>query len=227
MELKSDCNRLYELRKICEKCKNYANSYFIDLDDSLNYDYKKQELISLNTLVSLLDDNSWNFIKNECCPDMCSYNKKRGWTQLFNKLNETKGYKYLLESGCEVVEFIPRSIREGIETPDLLGKIGLSIILCEVKTINQSDKEIERKEKGAVGEVETDLNSGLRSQIDKSILKAKSQLEAYKHDCVSKCIIYLVVKNDYWQSKAIIENKIIIYIDSLKLSDFQIEVEVI
>ena len=229
MELNSACNRLYELKKICEKCEGFTNSYFNDLDDSLNSDYKKQKLISLNTLLSYLDDDSWNFLKNECCKDMCYRDDKRGWTQFFNKLNEVKGYKYLLNQGCSKVEFIPRSKKKGIETPDLIGIKGYSKILCEVKTINQSDKEIQRRINIEAKEVSFKPNNGLLSQVEKYIKKAKSQLEAFECDNISKRIIYLVINNDDWQREACLSVKrdIIEYLKKNKDEYLQIEIEVI
>lgn len=193
----NEFERLYELQGMCDKCGEPSNCYFDNLDELLKI--QKQLYTSLASELNRLDIESWKFVKKECGNELCQHDERRGWAQLFNKLNETKGYGYLLDQGCKKVQFIPRSKKNGIETPDLLGLIDEYKIICEVKTINHSDIEIDRRNKRECKEVVYQLNEGLCSQLKKIITKAKNQLNGYDPGNVLKRIVYIVVNNDDWQ----------------------------
>lgn len=65
----------------------------------------------------------------------------RGWQPLFDILNQTLAFGYLKRSHCTGVEFVPRSTKRGVETPDLRGSLNGMNVFCEVKTVNISDNE--------------------------------------------------------------------------------------
>src|ERR1019366_3181133 len=68
-----------------------------------------------------LDDVSWSFLKAEANKLCVKSDERRGWNQLFEKLNEAKGYCFLKLMGCSDIRFIPRVTKSNIETPDLAG----------------------------------------------------------------------------------------------------------
>ena len=47
-------------------------------------------------------------LKSEARPHLKAPDQKRRWPQLFDRLNEAKGYNHLVSIGCENVKFIPR-----------------------------------------------------------------------------------------------------------------------
>src|ERR1039458_3272431 len=81
---------------------------------------------------------------------MSSRPEYRGWQALFDRLNEAKAYRYLTKIGCSSVVFIPRTIKQ---TPDSEGWLEGQQILCEVKTINISDEEVNARRSFAVRSV--------------------------------------------------------------------------
>ncbi|WP_299977714.1 hypothetical protein [Desulfobacula sp.] len=189
--------RLYELKVLCNHCNNPEICYFDDLDNLLKS--HKQQYVQLAKELNRLDLESWVYLKKEFSHELCQYSEDRGWSPLFNRLNEAKGYGYLLDNGCKEVQFIPCSKKQGIKTPDLLGWYGETKFLCEVKTINKSDIEIKRRKNGLCKEVNYELNAGLQSQVEIVVNKAISQLKAYNHGCIKRRIVYIVVNNDDWQ----------------------------
>ena len=216
--------RLYEFKKICDELPNPSDCYFHDLDELLKNE--KSCYTTLDNELNRLDEISWEFLKKECSHDLCQNNNKRGWTQLFNKLNEAKGYGYLVDKGCHIVEFIPTSKINGVETPDLKGSNEEANFLCEVKTINLSDFEIQRRANGSVKEVCYELNDGLRFQLSKVIDKAKSQLKSYQVVNVKGRIVFVVVYNDDWQleAKTMIYPKIESYVNNLVEDGIEIKI---
>ncbi len=191
--------RLYELKKIGNECYHSNDSYFKDLDDLLAN--SKELYTSLAEELNRLDQASWEYFKEDCHHYLCKKDSQRGWSQLFDKFNEVKGYCYLLDNGCHTIKFIPRSKTNGMKTPDLLGKNQEFTFLCEVKTINLSEKEIKRRNNRTCKEVAYKLNEGLQAQIKNAINEAKEQLNNYFADNVKSRIIYILVCNDDWQSE--------------------------
>lgn len=127
-----------------------------------------------------------------------SSSEDRGWTPLFDRLNEAKGYGYLLDRGCSSPKFI-RSDKKGNQTPDLEASDGTSEYLCEVKTINISDEEIERRKKTKEKDVAYALNNGLKSKLEYDAKKAISQLQGYQGSDNKIKIAFFVICLDTWQ----------------------------
>ncbi len=94
------------MRNISEN-EDSENCYFNDLEEILKS--HADHYISLSNELNRLDDKAWEFLKNELKPELCNKNPKRGWTQLFNKLNEARGYGYLLSKGLCKVGALPVS----------------------------------------------------------------------------------------------------------------------
>ncbi len=74
--------------------------------------------------------------------------------------------------------------------------------VCEVKTINFSDFELDRRQSCSCKEVCYELSDNLSGQLEKVIQKATSQLENYKSSNVINSIIFLNINNDDWQPEA-------------------------
>ena len=69
---------------------------------------------------------------------------------MFDTLNESKGYAYLRSIVCTEVEFIKRQDKK---TPDLRAMLDGNPGFCEVKTINMSQVEADRRDRVAHGEI--------------------------------------------------------------------------
>jgi hypothetical protein len=155
---------------------NLPNAYFWANDDKLTSPYKRKVFAALECELQGLDNEAWEFLKGEVLPRLRSRHPTRGWHQLFDTLNEAKGYNHLVRIGCTSVRFIPRSKTDNIQTPDLRGLLGANPILCEVKTINVSDNEAIRLATGGVGETRLHLETPFLDKLSSVIHAAATQL---------------------------------------------------
>ena len=146
--------------------------------------------------LSMLDAISWCFLKDEAMKLCVKSDERRGWNQLFEKLNEAKGYCFLKLIGCSDIEFIPRATKSNIETPDLVGRRSTSQVLCEVKTINISDDFVSARIDGSLMITQNKLTEGMTSKLKSTIYKAASQLNSYSESLDTEKYIYLVIAYD-------------------------------
>jgi hypothetical protein len=140
-----------------------------------------------------LDSASWGCLKAEIVPLMTKRSSARGWRELFDKLNEAKGYNYLVRIGCTDVKFIPRS---SAKTPDLRGSLGATKVLCEIKTINISENESACRNNGSVREISTQLQVGFFNKLKSDLEKARDQMTTYCPAVGTKKIAYVIINYD-------------------------------
>lgn len=169
--------RIYELR---DQIKNPTspNAYFQYFDSSCrDHPDKLQIFRARENELQELDSSAWEALKKKTCGYLTAKDAKRGWQQLFDYLNEARGYKYLKSIGCSDIYFIPESKKTGQKTPDLHGRLESIKVLCEVKTINQSDVAIQARREGKVTVVHDYLDEGFFIQLFKSIREKKNGLK--------------------------------------------------
>ena len=188
-------DRLYELRDL-----GGQENYFSDVDDRLDDQLSRKMLTRLAELLNRLDEEPWNYLKGQCKPLLSKLSEDRGWTPLFDKLNEAKGYGYLLGRGCSSPKFI-RPDNNG-QTPDLEASDGKSEYLCEVKTINLTYDEIKRRENGEVKDVAYVLSDKLKSKLGNAAEKAANQLKGYQGSEDKIKIGLFVICLDDWQPES-------------------------
>jgi len=188
--------RLYELHDLLPN-PSPPNAYFRDLDQSLATSRAKLAVYyEIEEDLQSLDPKAWTFLKSELAPLLTAHDRKRGWQQLVDKLNQTKAYRYLKRAGYEQIEFITPSIVRGRRTPDLIGYRASMKALCEVKTINISDDEAERRYAGGVGATEIDLTAGFFKKLRYDLTEAKAQLDAFCAANDVQKLIYLIPNFD-------------------------------
>jgi hypothetical protein len=187
--------RLYELR--CSISDPVAvNAYFKNLEDLRDRPEKLRQYRILEQDLARLDDIAWSALKMKLVDYLTAKHDFRGGHQLFNALNEAKGYHYLKQRGCDVVSFIPVSTFRGQKTPDLEGYAGGQKMLCEVKTINMSDVEEFRRASHGSGSVTTELAAGFFNKLASDLKNALAQLNAYDPHCTAIKIAYVVINFD-------------------------------
>jgi hypothetical protein len=177
--------RIHQLR---EKCPNFAS----EIDE---HPVKKKHFMHIEADLQKLQPNDWQHLKQKTINLCNKMDAKRGWQYVFDSLNEAKAYVYLVDYiHCTCVEFIPKSTKV---TPDLRGRVGNSTVLCEVKTINCSDKEAIARRKRDVRLVAHIIREGLFTKLKNTINSAEKQLRSYKQEVHSRentlNIIYIVL----------------------------------
>ncbi|MGB9026140.1 MAG: hypothetical protein WCC40_09290 [Rhodomicrobium sp.] len=187
--------RVSELRDLSIDLHS-PEAYFRADDDKLSAPHKRKFFLALERDLQGLNAEAWEFLKGEARPHLKAPHPKRRWQQLFDKLNEAKGYHYLVSMGCENVKFIPRAKTRGVETPDVKGLLDAATILCEVKTINVSDDEINRFAARLVGKITLHLAKGFFDKLGNDIRKAAAQLSAFDDGSAARRIVYVVFNFD-------------------------------
>ena len=188
--------RVSELRNLSIGLDS-PKAYFRANDDKLSDPKKRKFFLALERELQGLDAKAWEILKSEALPFMTARHKERGWQQLFDKLNEAKGYNYLVSIGCKNVEFIPRAKTAGAKTPDLQGVLGVAKLLCEVKTINVSEGEARRRDTGGVGKTLLFLEKEFfENKLSNVIEQASSQLLAFDNCSATRRIVYVVFDFD-------------------------------
>ena len=188
--------RIYELRDLLPDPPP-ASAYLRDLDRSLaDIPQKLFQFRRIEQDLAGLDPQAWMFLKLELKPLLVAKHPKRGWQALFDKLNEAKAYNYLRGVGYDDVRFIPRSKTKGQRTPDFSAANGQSKALCEVKTINASEVEVDRRDSGGVGTTTNQLEQGFFAKLSADLSSAKSQMLAYDIDVATKKIVYVILNFD-------------------------------
>ncbi len=191
--------RLYELKDRTNP--DDPEAYFHKLEESLTTSRAKLEaLLKLEGELGILDDEAWSDLRERAAPYLLARVPGRGWQALFDILNEAKGFAHLRRIGCTNVRFIPHAADK---TPDLEGILNGGIVLCEVKTINISKEEAQRRQRVHQGEiVSTDisvrLSDGLLQKFTSTLNDAVGQLGSYDSQGQARRIVFAVIHFDDW-----------------------------
>jgi len=183
----TDFPRLTELRRDAGE----PDPYYFDIEH--NSAVQAKHVREIESDLQRLDDAAWDVLKTDLIPLVKKRHPQRGWQHLLNKLNEAKGYNYLVGIGCSDVEFIPRA---STQTPDLKGRLGSRKVLCEVKTISPSDDEFGCRSGGSVRSIETQLSAEFFNKLRSTLEDAREQMLAYCPDTETKRVGYVVVNYD-------------------------------
>jgi hypothetical protein len=189
---RAELPRLYEL-KDCIADESSPEAYFHDFDQNLaRSGHVKDIYLRYERDLQGLDDNAWEHLKGEAFPRLTAHDKKgRGWSQLFDILNEAKAYNHLKSRGCTNLRFIPRAKKM---TPDLEGSLAMGRLLCEVKTINISDEETDfRTGRKNVRSGQITLPAEFLKKLRSTVECAKQQLQAFDQGRAAVHFVYLYI----------------------------------
>jgi hypothetical protein len=146
-----------------------------------------------------LDSESWKTLRNKALPYVSLDDPLRNYQQLWSTLDEARGYVFLADQGYEQIEFIEPDKRKkgGQQSPDLVGyKVGSTAIL-EVKTVNESNENLDPNAawRHEAIQVRSDLSPEFKGKLVSTIGQARNQLNSYPHPSNRK-IVLLVVRLD-------------------------------
>lgn len=187
-----DFPRLTEIKVLCDDLNHY-DGYFNDIEKCLKSNVAYEKYFKLEHELQKVDQDAWEILKQKTINYFTKITS-RGWQQLFEALNEAKGYVHLASAGCSSIIFIPEA---NIKTPDIEAQNGQNKYLLEVKTINISEQEaLNRQEKMRDHDVQYKLGDVFLQKIDRVIEKASFQLQNYKIGKNYERIVLLVVNFD-------------------------------
>lgn len=146
-----------------------------------------------------LPKEAWDSFKEKIKPYLGSRHTDRGYEQLIATLNEAYTYNYLVLVGCDRVQFIPES--QSQPSPDLQGWLEDQTILCEVKTIQASDNEIQERKKRirvSTADQKQTLPEEFFNKLEKTINKARDQLDSFNSEAKTKIVFLYLNFDDSW-----------------------------
>lgn len=191
--------RLYELKDAASD-PAHPDAYFQNLETRLatRADARDQYL-KLERTLAALDADAWRDLRDRASAALLLRDGGRGWRALFDTFDEAKGYVYLREIGCANIAFIKRTRRK---TPDLRASQNGVSVLCEVKTINVSQEEADRRaqsERAVVtSEVFAQLSVEMLEKITATVKHGVSQLDAEDPQRAARRIVFVVLHFDDW-----------------------------
>ena len=149
--------------------------------------------------VQELHPTAWEQFKSKARRYVHKTDKWEYHKQLFECFHEGYGYIHLKQDGYVEIQFIEEQPK--IPTPDLRGSRDASVVLMEVKTVNESDEQknyfqipaADRNAKPA----QYDISDAFRKKLCGSIENARHQLISYQQETVHRRIIYLVIRPDF------------------------------
>jgi hypothetical protein len=186
--------RVYELRDLIADLASPV-SYFQDFENRFQDrpDWRRA-FVCWEKEFQGLDNDAWTFLKSEASPYLVHKDRiGRGWQQLFNILNQAPAYNYLKSIGCSNIRFIPRPGKQNKKTPDLESFLYSGKVLCEVKTINTSDREVQARRESTARNIKNQLKEGFFRKLHSNITEAKQQLYAYHSTSAARYFIYFNV----------------------------------
>jgi hypothetical protein len=186
--------RLYELRDLIADPTS-PDAFFQDFENKLQHAEIRCVYERHEKSLRGLDDNAWSFLKSEATPYLTTKDAGRGWHQLFDILYQAHAYNYLTTIGTLNVRFIPRS---SIRTPDLEGVLNSDRVLCEVKTLNISEKEVGARQEIKARKIRTKLDEGFLNKLHSDITTAKKQMRAYDPREEALNYVYIIPCFDNW-----------------------------
>lgn len=185
--------RVNELLELIENTADY-NAYFHNFQESVQDLTKYRCWRNFEQAFQQMDMSSWEDLKRRATPYLCKFDNGRGWQQLISTLNEAYAYKYLIDIGCEKVAFIPTQKEKA---PDLEGYLQNQMVLCEVKSIWESDNEVDRRLEQKAGSSSMKLSDEFFSKkFNPTLCQAESQISQHPKASTARCFLFFIITFD-------------------------------
>lgn len=192
--------RLHDLYLASER--DHPDNYFSRVSARLKDSQAYEAYARIEETLTRLDENAWIALRDKCVPYVKKRSRTRGWCQLFDHLNEARGYILLAEMGCSDIRFL----QERRSAPELVGELGDSIVLVEVKSINPSDTDADYVSQNSTRlrdgeplewrEAVSTVNEPFKQKVQKTVEDAADQLLSYRPEADADRIALLVLALD-------------------------------
>lgn len=164
----------------------YSHRIWEDRDDGPDMVAIKRtffDRIELN--LQALAEPDWQAILEKVVPRFknryMANGRDRGWQPAFDILNEAESYRWLASKGFAELQFFPEQSTK--RAPDIAALYRHEKWLCEVKTLNRSDREIENRIGSAVRSSSDRLEDSFISGKLMNVLSvARQQFEGHESD---------------------------------------------
>jgi hypothetical protein len=190
--------RIIMMRRILELIDDvrgrYADdSFFSNFEHSCQIsDLKTIYYRAYNKALMVLDDESWQILKDKALQHYLDHRQGQKRQGFFNRLNEAFAYRYLVNKGFDDVRFI----KEGKnKSPDIRFKVNNTQNFCEVKTICISNNEISQRSAGGTCHdslIYVRLTHGFLNKFCYAINQARQQISSFGFNG----LVYIIINFD-------------------------------
>jgi hypothetical protein len=194
--------RFYELYELSNQ--SHPENYFIKVFQ-VHFTYQREltrmSFEPLEKALERLDNEAWKQLKEKALPLVTQKHPRREWSQLFNHLYEAFGYEWLTKHGYTDIQFVARLDKQSKRTPELFGKSDTSKAVLEVKTINCSEQEIDRRKMNPppLLDLTQGLSDGFKNKFLDDIKNARAQLEEFDKPTDRKIILIIIGMDcEFW-----------------------------
>jgi hypothetical protein len=154
----------------------------------------------LERQLAVLDDEAWTDLKQRAALVLQKRHPGRGWQALFDVFSEARAFGHLGTIGCTDVRFIKCT---KAKTPDLGAVLDECPVFCEVKTINISGDEADRRQRISAGAIiasdtTVHLGEGFLNKLSSTLEHAVAQLDGADPERKAKRLVFIVVHFDDW-----------------------------
>lgn len=219
--------RMYDLKSLLSSTA-INNSIFHEFESSCEANPEKlTSFLAWENELLLLEEPCWEELKLEAKLRVKFHPNGRGYEQFFSILNQARAYNFIKNDlGCSVVSFIKRTHQK---SPDIQACLNQEKILCEVKTINPSDEEIDNRQTlknvGFIARsTQPYLDDGFYKRLKSALNKAVTQINTYNKEGIVRKIVFIVINFDdfFSEYKESFYSQIDEYIISNPIHDIEI-----
>lgn len=184
--------RLHELYSLSET--SHPDNYFNHFETRLKIPLAEKNFQTLEADLEKLNPMAWNRLlkKSLRYVTIRDIKNERHYSQLFDHLNEAKGYLYLQNEGYTHIEFIDATTT----APDLFAARQNETTLLEVKTINRSSSDnfyVAQPFPKDTRNVRHGLPEDFQNKLISTIDNARNQLLSYQPKSSHRRICCLIV----------------------------------
>ena len=201
---RNELPRVYELKDMRVDF-SHPDAYFQNFEEELESSTSKLNAFrKLERWLDVLDDAAWEDLRQRAALHLVSRPREsgRGWQALFDIFrSEARAFGHLQSIGCTGVHFI--ACMDNKKTPDLGASSDGRSVFCEVKTINVSEDEAEKRRRmhrGAfvASSTSPDVGEGFLTKLRATLAYAVKQLDAADPERRARRIIFTMLHFDDW-----------------------------
>ncbi len=185
--------RFPRLGMLYQRSKTSAmDNYFGIYDAPTLHEGTEKQFATWETLLQALDPASLDtFLRKTVGRVSARSNPDRGWSQLVETINEVRGYVYAQSLGFTTCRLLDEQAHPfpDIEASGVEGRC-----LIEVKTIQESDEEIELR--GQVQSAESGIPQRLKRVLRKRYSHAVDQIAGHPWASDARRICYIIITLD-------------------------------
>ncbi len=171
----------------------HPDNYFHRFLEDFGGELWRKAFEPAEAILQRLEPQAWESLAIKALPFVTKKSAIRGHNQLFDHLDEGRGYALLADRGYETIHFIDTG---NARSPDLAGSRHGTTTILEVKSINRSQKDLIRLATPEARDVAFGVSNFLKRKLTAAIGEAREQLEAYSIP-VEHQILLLVVRLEF------------------------------